>query len=95
MPFFMEGYPIYFRRLNEIPEQKSPSPIDRFVFGCGGVAGLLTQAKGQKQASQVILHALKLGVNKFDTAPIYGQTHSEKNLGDILQDLKGEYKQTL
>ena len=64
--------------------------VNRIVFGCGGVAGLLTQNENLEQAFNVIRYACGKGIFKFDTAPMYGQTASEKNLGLIFKQLGDE-----
>jgi aryl-alcohol dehydrogenase-like predicted oxidoreductase len=56
-------------------------------FGCGAVGGLMTKGAYADQ-ERAVARALEAGVNYFDTAPIYGNGESEKNLGKVLRALK-------
>lgn len=60
------------------------------AFGAGPVSGLMT---GDNFAAQraVVLRALELGINWFDTAPGYGNGRSEENLGRALADAAGDW----
>ncbi|HMM89597.1 aldo/keto reductase [Bradyrhizobium sp.] len=56
-------------------------------FGCGAVGGLMVRGEAADQ-ERAVARALAVGVNYFDTAVLYGDGESEKNLGRILQKLK-------
>jgi aryl-alcohol dehydrogenase-like predicted oxidoreductase len=56
-------------------------------FGCGAVGGLMVRGDAADQ-ERTIARALAAGVNYFDTAVLYGDGESEKNLGRVLQKLK-------
>ena len=56
-------------------------------FGCGAVGGLMVRGDAADQ-ERAVARALAVGVNYFDTAVLYGDGESEKNLGRILQKLK-------
>jgi aryl-alcohol dehydrogenase-like predicted oxidoreductase len=56
-------------------------------FGCGAVGGLMVRGEPADQ-EQTIARALAAGVNYFDTAVMYGNGESEKNLGRVLRKLK-------
>jgi aryl-alcohol dehydrogenase-like predicted oxidoreductase len=56
-------------------------------FGCGAVGGLMVRGKAQDQ-ERAVARALEAGVNYFDTAAMYGNGESEKNLGRVLAKLK-------
>lgn len=56
-------------------------------FGCGAVGGLMVRGDPADQ-ERVVARALDAGVNYFDTAVLYGDGESEKNLGRVLQKLK-------
>jgi aryl-alcohol dehydrogenase-like predicted oxidoreductase len=60
--------------------------ISEIGFGCGGGAGLMV---GNDEAAQLaaVARALERGITYFDTAPIYGEHRSERNLGRALQKL--------
>src|SRR5262249_53992639 len=53
---------------------------------CGPTAGLMIRADA-KTRRDAVARALELGIDYFDTAPIYGDTLSEQNLGQILHEL--------
>ena len=56
-------------------------------FGCGAVGGVMVRGDPADQ-ERLVARALDVGVNYFDTAVLYGDGESEKNLGRILQRLK-------
>jgi aryl-alcohol dehydrogenase-like predicted oxidoreductase len=58
-----------------------------FGFGCGMVGGLMVAGAARDQ-DRAIGRALELGVNYFDTAPLYGDGRSERNLGRVLASLR-------
>ena len=56
-------------------------------FGCGAVGGLMVRGSPEDQ-ERAVARALEAGVNYFDTAAMYGNGESEKNLGRVLAKLK-------
>lgn len=56
-------------------------------FGCGAVGGLMIKGTAADQ-ERAVARALELGINYFDTAQMYGNGESERNLGRVLQTLK-------
>jgi len=58
-------------------------------FGCGAVGGLMVRGAPEDQ-ERAVARALEAGVNYFDTAAMYGNGESEKNLGRVLAKLKPE-----
>ena len=56
-------------------------------FGCGAVGGLMVRGAPDDQ-ERAVARALEVGVNYFDTAAMYGNGESEKNLGRVLAKLK-------
>jgi aryl-alcohol dehydrogenase-like predicted oxidoreductase len=56
-------------------------------FGCGAVGGLMVRGDSADQ-ERAVAGAIAAGVNYFDTAVLYGNGESEKNLGRVLRDLK-------
>ncbi|HEX3536780.1 MAG TPA: aldo/keto reductase [Stellaceae bacterium] len=56
-------------------------------FGCGAVGGLMVKGAAADQ-ERAVARALELGVNYFDTASMYGNGESEKNLGRVWKALK-------
>src|SRR5262249_53940730 len=53
-------------------------------FGCGAVGGLMVRGSAGDQ-ERAVARALALGINYFDTAPLYGNGASEENLGRVLK----------
>ncbi|HLH75227.1 MAG TPA: aldo/keto reductase [Candidatus Binataceae bacterium] len=68
---------------------KTALEVSRLGFGCGAVGGLMVRGEARAQI-RAIERALELGVTYFDTAPLYGNGESEKNLGRALATLKAE-----
>jgi len=56
-------------------------------FGCGVVGGLMVRGTPADQ-ERAVARAVELGVNYFDTAVMYGNGESEKNLGRVLAALR-------
>ncbi len=56
-------------------------------FGCGAVGGLMIKGAPLDQ-ERAVWRALELGINYFDTAQMYGDGESERNLGRVLKALK-------
>jgi aryl-alcohol dehydrogenase-like predicted oxidoreductase len=56
-------------------------------FGCGAVGGLMVRGEPADQ-ERTVARAIANGVNYFDTAVMYGDGESERNLGRVLQKLK-------
>ena len=56
-------------------------------FGCGAVGGLMVRGAAADQ-ERAVARALELGINYFDTAAMYGNGESERNLGRVLKSLK-------
>jgi len=57
--------------------------VSRLTFGCGAVGGLMTKGDAGDQ-DRAVAWARDNGINHFDTAPQYGNTVSETNLGRAL-----------
>ena len=56
-------------------------------FGCGAVGGLMIKGDAADQ-ERAVARAVELGINYFDTAQMYGNGESERNLGRVLKSLK-------
>ena len=56
-------------------------------FGCGAVGGLMVGGEAADQ-ERAVARALELGINYFDTAAMYGNGQSERNLGRVVKSLK-------
>jgi aryl-alcohol dehydrogenase-like predicted oxidoreductase len=57
--------------------------LSLLTFGCGAVGGLMTRGSEADQ-DNAVAWARDNGINHFDTAPSYGNTASETNLGRAL-----------
>jgi aryl-alcohol dehydrogenase-like predicted oxidoreductase len=63
--------------------------VSELGYGCGMVGGLLV--RGEYPAMRrAVARAIELGLNYFDTAPLYGDGQSEVNLGAILRELRAD-----
>ena len=56
-------------------------------FGCGAVGGLMVRGNPSDQ-ERAVARAVELGINYFDTAAMYGNGESERNLGRVMKSLK-------
>ena len=56
-------------------------------FGCGAVGGLMVKGAAADQ-ERAVARAVELAINYFDTAQMYGNGESERNLGRVLKALK-------
>jgi aryl-alcohol dehydrogenase-like predicted oxidoreductase len=56
-------------------------------FGCGAVGGLMVRGNPSDQ-ERAVARAIELGINYFDTAAMYGNGESERNLGRVIKSLK-------
>lgn len=63
--------------------------VSQLGFGCGSIGGLLVRGD-YPVMREVVSRAIELGINYFDTAPIYGNGQSEVNLGAVLRELKSD-----
>src|SRR5215813_4284248 len=61
--------------------------VSALGFGCGAVGGIMVRGDPADQ-ERLVARAIAVGVNYFDTAVLYGDGESEKNLGRVLQKLK-------
>jgi aryl-alcohol dehydrogenase-like predicted oxidoreductase len=56
-------------------------------YGAGAVGGLFTKGAAADQ-ERAVARAIEAGINYFDTAALYGNGESERNLGRVLKGLK-------
>lgn len=69
----------------------NPRDVDRIFFGCGNFGGigsspsLRSAGDSEKQALQLLDHARRVGIRRFDTANTYGGGASEFILGKWLR----------
>ena len=58
-------------------------------YGAGAVGGLFTKGRREDQ-ERAAARAIEAGINYFDTAALYGNGESERNLGRVLKALKAD-----
>ena len=58
-------------------------------YGAGAVGGLFTKGTAADQ-ERAAARAIEAGINYFDTASLYGNGESERNLGRALKALKAD-----
>ena len=58
-------------------------------YGAGAVGGLFTKGEARDQ-ERAAARAIEAGINYFDTAALYGNGESERNLGRVLKALKAQ-----
>ena len=61
--------------------------VSALGFGCGAVGGLMVRGSPGDQ-ERAVARAIELGINYFDTAAMYGNGESERNLGRVIKSLK-------
>ena len=61
--------------------------VSALGFGCGAVGGIMVRGDPADQ-ERTVARAIATGVNYFDTAVLYGDGESERNLGRVLKKLK-------
>src|ERR1700730_8796577 len=64
-------------------------PVSLLGFRCGAVGGLMVRGSPADQ-ERAVARALELGINYFDTASMYGDGESERNLGRVVRNLTPE-----
>lgn len=76
------------------PLGRSALSISRVGFGAWSIGGPGFEFRGtaerDEQSIRAMLHAFELGVGWVDTAPIYGNGHSEELVGAAVRRLRGE-----
>jgi aryl-alcohol dehydrogenase-like predicted oxidoreductase len=60
-------------------------------FGCGAVGGLMIRGSTADQ-ERAVSRAIELGINYFDTAAMYGNGESERNLGRVMKNLRPDIR---
>lgn len=75
--------------MNRRPLGRTGLHVSELGFGCGMVGGLLVRGE-YPEMRRAVARAVELGIDYFDTAPLYGDGQSEVNLGAILRELRPE-----
>jgi aryl-alcohol dehydrogenase-like predicted oxidoreductase len=63
-----------------------PLPISRIGLGTWAIGGWMWGGSDETESIKTIQHAVDLGINLIDTAPVYGFGHSEEIVGKALAD---------
>jgi aryl-alcohol dehydrogenase-like predicted oxidoreductase len=61
-----------------------PLPISRVGLGTWAIGGWMWGGSDEAESIKTIQHALDIGINLIDTAPVYGFGHSEEIVGKAL-----------
>lgn len=75
--------------MKQRPLGRTGLQVSELGYGCGMVGGLLVRGEYPAMRRSVA-RAIELGLNYFDTAPLYGEGQSEVNLGAILRELRAD-----
>src|SRR5215471_6454802 len=65
--------------------------VSALGFGCGAVGGLMVRGSPADQ-ERAVARAIELGITYFDTAAMYGNGQSERNLGRIMKSLRPDIR---
>jgi aryl-alcohol dehydrogenase-like predicted oxidoreductase len=63
-----------------------PIPISRIGLGTWAIGGANWGGANEEESIKTIQHAVDVGINLIDTAPVYGFGHSEETVGKALAD---------
>jgi aryl-alcohol dehydrogenase-like predicted oxidoreductase len=61
-----------------------PLPISRIGLGTWAIGGWMWGGSNDAESIKTIQHAIDIGINLIDTAPVYGFGHSEEIVGKAL-----------
>lgn len=64
------------------------TPVSRIALGTWSMGGHLWGGADNEQATRTLRHALALGINLIDTAPVYGFGLSEQMIGKALRGVR-------
>jgi L-galactose dehydrogenase/L-glyceraldehyde 3-phosphate reductase len=65
--------------------------VSALGFGCGAVGGLMVRGSPGDQ-ERAVARAIELGISYFDTAAMYGNGESERNLGHVMKSLRPDIR---
>src|SRR5580693_5088091 len=63
-----------------------PLPISRVGLGTWAIGGWMWGGSDEAESIKTIQHAVDIGINLIDTAPVYGFGHSEEIVGKALAE---------
>jgi aryl-alcohol dehydrogenase-like predicted oxidoreductase len=76
--------------MDYLPLGRTGIAVSRLSFGAGPISTLMVGTEAEQQRT-VVEHAIRSGVNWFDTAATYGEGCSERALGEALAKLKADW----
>src|SRR5208282_1804300 len=63
-----------------------PLPISRVGLGTWAIGGWMWGGSDEAESIKTIQHAVDIGINLIDTAPVYGFGHSEEIVGKAIEE---------
>lgn len=81
--------------LEQIKLGKNGPRVSKIGFGCMGMSGNYESKRDDKESIITIQTALKMGVNFFDTADVYGDGHSEDLLGEAIAESLKKHRKSI
>src|SRR6201993_722768 len=63
-----------------------PLPISKIGLGTWAIGGWMWGGSDDAESVKTIQHAVDIGINLIDTAPVYGFGHSEEIVGKALAE---------
>ena len=72
--------------IETVKDDNIPLPISRVGLGTWAIGGWMWGGSDEAESIKTIQHAVDLGINLIDTAPVYGFGHSEELVGKALAD---------
>ena len=72
--------------IETVKHNNVPLPISRVGLGTWAIGGWMWGGSDEAESIKTIQHAVDLGINLIDTAPVYGFGHSEEIVGKALAD---------
>ena len=72
--------------IETVKRDNIPVPISRIGLGTWAIGGWMWGGSDEAASIKTIQHAVDLGINLIDTAPVYGFGHSEEIVGKALAD---------
>ena len=76
--------------MNAFRRTANGATCSRIVFGAWAIGGAYTGRVSDRESLDTLAFAFGNGVSFFDTAPVYGNGHSELLLGQFARDKRGD-----
>jgi aryl-alcohol dehydrogenase-like predicted oxidoreductase len=65
-----------------------PTPVSRVALGTWAIGGWMWGGTDEEESIATVRHAVEMGINLVDTAPVYGFGRSEELVGRALRGLR-------